>query len=125
MCMDVGVCVCMCTCVCVCVHVHVCMCIVLLEQLLNLQYQNAKTKNGMRVTRVELPSGSASGEMALHIPVSLQASGRYTTTVLVVAEEFIVVVVVVVVDVIGALVVVGVMHVVEIAGVVVVRNFVV
>ncbi|KAK7102613.1 cyclin-D-binding Myb-like transcription factor 1 [Littorina saxatilis] len=44
----------------------------LLASLMSMQYQNAKVKNGMRVTRMELPPGAGAGEMALHIPVSLQ-----------------------------------------------------
>nr|KAG5701668.1 hypothetical protein BaRGS_027826 [Batillaria attramentaria] len=44
----------------------------LLECLNALQYQNVKLKNGVRVTRLELPQVGAA-EMALHIPaVSLQ-----------------------------------------------------
>ncbi|XP_025107813.1 cyclin-D-binding Myb-like transcription factor 1 isoform X2 [Pomacea canaliculata] len=45
----------------------------LLDSLLAMQYQNVKMKSAMRVTRVDIPSSGAAGEMALHIPVSLQA----------------------------------------------------
>lgn len=50
-----------------------CACADLLDSLLAMQYQNVKMKSAMRVTRVDIPSSGAAGEMALHIPVSLQA----------------------------------------------------
>ncbi|KAL8618169.1 hypothetical protein ACOMHN_059176 [Nucella lapillus] len=49
---------------------------VLVDHLLNLLYQDWKTKNGMRGSKADLPSTTTSpGEMALQIPVSLQPSG--------------------------------------------------
>ncbi|XP_076469239.1 cyclin-D-binding Myb-like transcription factor 1 [Babylonia areolata] len=48
---------------------------VLVDHLLSLLYQNAKTKNGMRVSRMDMPGGASAGDMALHIPVSLQPAG--------------------------------------------------
>ena len=54
----------------------------LLAHLLTIQYQNTKVKNGMRVTRVELPAGAGAGEMALHIPISLQAAGETSVLLL-------------------------------------------